>query len=764
MALFNNTSVRKTSYRTTWIFIAITVILVVINAMMNVRLSHVNAEWHEFESGPTVKSAYLNELRHAMGFGGAIHNFKNYVLRQDLPRITRINAFLDQALDITERYRTLSINDEERVAIDKITEVLQNYRRNVSVVQSMVEQGASAIEIDQAVKINDTPALQGLTALDTHIEEMRSESSAHLNADIDALTTMTITGVVVTALLMIATSIMLTLVFRRILNQIGGEPTDIVATADRIAAGDLTEGADAQKQATGIVAALNTMEKELLEKIESERATAAINERLKQALENASNSVMVADTNNEIVFVNKALVDLLSSVEQDIQRDLPGFNTKNLIGANMDLFHEKPAEQRGLISALTSNHRSIIEFGDKTLSLSINPVINDTGECLGTIVEWFDRTAELKNEAEVQSLVEAAVSGDLGQRIQAHGKSEFFSKLSDGMNTLMQVNEQAIGDMQRVLGGIARGDLTERVQRDYKGAYNQLKQDANATVDQLTQIIGNVKNSAAVIAEASEQMLSTNLSLNATAQSGAEQASTASTTAQRVMGYVDSVTGAVIDLETSVSEIGQNVSEAVGVASNAVELAQNTNSRVRQLTVSSSDIGNVIKFINSIADQTNLLALNATIEAARAGEAGKGFAVVANEVKDLAKGTAKATEEIAHKVQTIQSDSDSAAQAIGEISEIIETISNYQNTISSAVSNQREATRRIGDNTSDAAKGNEDISRISEIVMQGTESTLSAVGQVQASAEELSKMASELNDLVARFRVNDTRASQLQAA
>ncbi len=188
------------------------------------------------------------------------------------------------------------------------------------------------------------------------------------------------------------------------------------------------------------------------------------------------------------------------------------------------------------------------------------------------------------------------------------------------------------------------------------------------------------------------------------------------------------------------------------MATAAVKTANSTNETINKLGQSSAEIGQVIKVITSIAQQTNLLALNATIEAARAGEAGKGFAVVANEVKELAKETAKATEDISRKIEAIQGDTSGAVSAIGQISTVIGQISDIQNTIASAMEEQSATTNEIGRNLAEAAKGSTDISKNIGGVAEAARSTAAGAGDTLKSAQSLEKMAADLQLLVGQFR------------
>ena len=182
------------------------------------------------------------------------------------------------------------------------------------------------------------------------------------------------------------------------------------------------------------------------------------------------------------------------------------------------------------------------------------------------------------------------------------------------------------------------------------------------------------------------------------------------------------------------------------MAKNAVSVAHSTNETVKKLGESSQEIGNVIKVITSIAQQTNLLALNATIEAARAGEAGKGFAVVANEVKELAKQTAKATEDIGQKIDAIQGDTKGAVKAIEEIGTIINQINDISNSIASAVEEQTVTTNEIGRSVTEAAKGVDDIAKNIGGVAVAAKNTTQGANDTQKASQELSQMAAPSAD------------------
>jgi hypothetical protein len=265
-------------------------------------------------------------------------------------------------------------------------------------------------------------------------------------------------------------------------------------------------------------------------------------------------------------------------------------------------------------------------------------------------------------------------------------------------------------------------------------------------------LVKGIGDNMQTLASASEELTSVSEQMSSAAEETTAQADVVSTGAEHLSENAQTVSSGIENLGESIREIAQSANEAARVAIQSVEVASSADATITKLGNSSAEIGEVIKVITSIAEQTNLLALNATIEAARAGEAGKGFAVVANEVKELARETAKATEDIRQKIEVIQSDSQRAVKAIGEISAIIQKISDFQNTIASAVEQQTSTTVEIGRNVSEAADGATEIAQNMTQVAQAAHSTAEGASNTQVSAHELARMAADLQRLVEEYQ------------
>jgi methyl-accepting chemotaxis protein len=317
--------------------------------------------------------------------------------------------------------------------------------------------------------------------------------------------------------------------------------------------------------------------------------------------------------------------------------------------------------------------------------------------------------------------------------------------------------QSKVDQILEVVRAAAEGDLTREVAVRGDDAAGQLGNGLDQFLGDLRGSVAAIAGNAESLGTSSEELAAVSQQMNANAEQTSALAGTVSAAAEQVSANMQTVATGVEEMSASIKEIAKNASEAARVADTAVRVAESTNTTVTKLGESSGEIGKVIKVITSIAQQTNLLALNATIEAARAGEAGKGFAVVANEVKELAKQTAKATEDISQKIEAIQRDTRGSVEAIGQIGGIINQISDISNTIASAVEEQTATANEIGRNVAEAAQGSADIARNITAVAQAAQSTNDGAANTQKAGEALARMAAELQQLVGRFRYESER-------
>ncbi len=384
------------------------------------------------------------------------------------------------------------------------------------------------------------------------------------------------------------------------------------------------------------------------------------------------------------------------------------------------------------------------------LASSMNGMIKQTQ---ATVASFEQAAAVVRNLIEsTRQLTVSALEGKLEVRSDATKFQGGFRDLVQGINDTLDAIVVPVNEASAVLQEVAERNLTARMQGDYKGDYLKIKTALNQAAEGMASAVAAIGQNAGALAGSSEELKAVSQQMSANAEETSSQSTVVSAAAEQVSKNVQTVATGTEEMGASIREIAKNASEAARVAAQAVKVAEGTNATVAKLGESSAEIGNVVKVITSIAEQTNLLALNATIEAARAGEAGKGFAVVANEVKELAKETAKATEDISKRIEAIQADTRNAVEAISEIGDIIKQINDISTTIASAVEEQSVTTNEITRNITEAAQGSGEIAQNISGIMQAAQSTTSGATDTQDAAGELSKMAAELQNLVGQFR------------
>ena len=515
---------------------------------------------------------------------------------------------------------------------------------------------------------------------------------------------------------------------------------EAVKVADAVAAGDLS----LQIEATGtdeagcLLSSLQTMQSHLRERLESDARTAAEMLRVKNALDRVTSCVMIADVDGKIIYMNEAVKQMFRDDESDIKRDFPGFIASAVLGSSVDQFHKTPGFHKTLMR-LTQTHKSSMKIGNHSFNLTTVPVIDANNQRQGSAVEWTERTADFAAQAEVEELVRAANDGDFSKRIVVEGKEDFLKALAQGINGLMDTSEVGLNEVVRVLAALAKGDLTEKISGDYKGTWGQMKDDANLTVENLTEIVGQIKESTESINVASKEIASGNSDLsNRTEQQAASLEETSSS---------------MEELTSTVKQNAENAKQANQLAAGASEVAVKGGvvvglvvTTMSSINESSKKIVDIISVIDGIAFQTNILALNAAVEAARAGEQGRGFAVVATEVRTLAQRSAAAAKEIKELIGD-------SVEKVGAGTRLVDDAGTTMKEIVASVKRVTDIMAEITAASQEQSAGIEQVSTAITQMDEVTQQNAALVEQAAAAAESMEEQAGNLSQAVAIFKL-----------
>ncbi len=474
-----------------------------------------------------------------------------------------------------------------------------------------------------------------------------------------------------------------------------------------------------------VLNALRSVQTRLGFELADSRRTGEALSRIKQALDVSSVPVRIADADGTITYVNQALQQILERDAAAFRRSNPDFDPSRVVGHSVGMFYADPQGAVQRLRNLRERVSTTMELGGRMYEVTTTPIVAADGTKLGSVGQWQDRTEQMAAERELDLLVSAAAAGDLSGRLSLEGKQGFFRSIGEGMNRVMQTMSQSLQDIGDMLGALARGDLTRRIDTRYEGVFGRLAQDFNTTVAQLGSTMGRVRDAAASLSNAVAQVSSTAQSLS---QGANEQAASVETTSSSVE-----------QINVSVQQNADNARLTEQTAAQAATEAADGGQAVTDTLAAMNQIAGKIGIVDDIAYQTNLLALNAAIEAARAGEHGKGFAVVAAEVRKLAERSQVAAREIGTLASSSVSTAERAGELLVRIVPAIRETSGRVREISGASSHQTAGITQIN-------------SAMSQLV-QLTNHNASAAEELAATAEEMASMATELEDSMRGFKL-----------
>ena len=519
-----------------------------------------------------------------------------------------------------------------------------------------------------------------------------------------------------------------------------------VHVASDVAAGKLDGHIDthAADEVGDLMRALQRMQRDLKERIERDQAVAAENLRIRTALDASSTGVIITDPALKVVYTNPALHQVIAQHADDFRQALPEFDTEaSLVGHNVTVLEHGGQVDPKFVAQLEKNGvaRREMRYGDTHIAQIVSMIRNAEGQSVGTVCEWRDRSVEVQVEEEVARIVQSAAAGDLNGRVAVEGKEGFFLQLAQQLNGLLDANGATIDQVSALLAALSQGDLTVRIHGDFEGVFARMRDDANATAEQLTEIVGRIKHSSVAINSAAGEIASGNSDLSRrTEQQAANLEETAAS--------MEELTSTVRQNAEHARQANQLAQGAATVASQGGEVVGKVVTTMVDIEKSSKKIAEIISVIDGIAFQTNILALNAAVEAARAGEQGRGFAVVASEVRTLAQRSANAAKEIKHLI-------DDSVSRVADGSALVQQAGATMGEIVASVQRVTDIMAEISSASQEQSAGIEQVNQTITQMDETTQQNAALVEEATAAARAMEEQASELSAAVSIFRVAD---------
>jgi methyl-accepting chemotaxis protein len=641
-----------------------------------------------------------------------------------------------------KKYPALIDNPQQKKLFDTFAKDWTAALASYDSVTEMLELDLPDDAVDTFVGETRTSHLKASAALEALIAEdnrLARASRDEAEATYAASATLTVIALLGGA----ALGLVLVWLFAR---SLVGSVRGAVSVANDVAGGKLDGQIDVtRKDEVGdLLQAMQRMQRDLRERTETDQAIARENLRIRTALDYSSTGVYLTDDSLNIVYSNRALQHTLTQYQDEIRKDLPDFDAAaSLIGKPVTVLEHGNEMDARTLSQLKQHgvSRRPMQFGDAQFAQVVSSIANEQGETVGHVVEWRDRTPEAAVEAEVARVIAQAAAGDLSGRIDDAGKEGFFLQLAQQINGLLEANASSIDQVSGLLAALSQGDLSVRMHGDFHGVFARMRDDANATAEQLSEIVTRIKHSSQAISSAASEIATGNSDLSRrTEQQAANLEETAAS--------MEELTSTVRQNAEHARQANQLAIGAHTVASQGGEVVGQVVTTMSAIQTSSKKIAEIISVIDGIAFQTNILALNAAVEAARAGEQGRGFAVVASEVRTLAQRSAGAAKEIKGLID----------DSVGKVNDGSALVHKAGATMGEIVASVQRVTDIMAEISAASQEQSAGIEQVNQTVVQMDETTqqnAALVEEATAAARAMEEQAGHLSDAVSIFKLDE---------
>ena len=677
-----------------------------------------------------------------------IQEFKNALLRGQDPAmfVKSVNAFDERGKNITDNLLTLTnlMRDmPEKEVLDLTDNALKNYhdlmvKYHAALTLYQTDNIHSILVVDNLVNNVDTDFVQNIDELvnfhqnqiDKHIRENQILSSHVMTQFHNHI----IGFGVAAALLYLVWSILTLLSILRPIKR-ASQMLQQVSEGNYIPVNEFSKN-----ELGSIMQGIKMIGIKFGFEAAEDQRTAREMLRIKQALDEVRMPVTLANSRRELVYMNVAAKMLWTEMSDELSKRIPNFSIEGMFGQRISTYLETPEDQNTFSEQSKAPKIMLINLGGKKLRLTVISVYDEQNNYVGRATQWKNITVESAMENQISKIVEDAISGNFRNRVRVDAKGGFFKDIAEGLNILLETCEKSYDDIADVFNALAQGNLNKKITTQYTGDFEHIKNNANNTVQKLTEIVELIKNITDSLSSSSKEIAASNqdLSNRTTSQAGALEETAAS------MHELNSTVQANTENANYANTFVVNTSD---IATKGVKVITRVVDTMQEIHESSRKVVDIISVIDSISFQTNILALNAAVEAARAGEQGRGFAVVASEVRSLAQRAATAAGEIKLLIN----------DSVDKIEDGSKLVLDAGHTMEEIVTSIRTVTQMIADISIASDEQSTGIGQANSAILEMEEMTqqnATLVKQSAATAINLKDQAIALANAVDYFKIH----------